>query len=287
MDNVALQNTLSGLQAQINEQRAQYTALQQEHQQLLRDSKNRTTLLESKQAPWELHQQLSDAIAPHLQLEPMPQSDRKRLLAEYPQLDLPKAIKDDNGFGARAIASADNRKWLLTHVPQLQRDGLDLLRMSAAAWQRALCTEDPQLRGAQLLDALRDITTVAADNVQRLAQLQLKQTFETSGAKGAHSILDLGPETQDINFKDTNLLQHAHIEAMQELQQYNKSIDTAKQANKGKSGRGNQRFGNRNRGGGKGGYRGNRGGGRGSYNNNRNNYQAKNWRSKQDDQKDP
>ena len=137
--------------------------------------------------------------------------------------------------------------------------------------------DGPQ-RDIFLLQALQDITLISVDNAQRIAKLQLRQTFEGSNAKNAQSIMDFKPDSDNvsINPKDNNILQQAHIEAIQELQRFNKSIDAAKPKQKQQGKPFQRRAGNygngrgRGYGGGRGrgnGYGGGRGRGK-SYNNN-------------------
>ena len=120
---------------------------------------------------------------------------------------------------------------------------------------------------------------IGVDNAQRLARTQLRQTFEATGAKGAYALLDFGPDSQDLDEKDHNLFQPAHVHALQELKKYNTAIDASKPKTKPTQRNYGQRtFGNRGRGRGGGfGGRGNfggrgyggRGGSRGSFGYNR------------------
>ena len=136
--------------------------------------------------------------------------------------------------------------------------------------------------------SLRDALTVASDNLQRNAQLQLQQTFELAKCKGAYAMLNLEAKTNDLDYEDANLLQQPHVEALQELRRYGKAMDDAigkrtgnsqsKNARKGNSsnfrgGGGHGRFRGNNRGNNGGGWR-NTGGSRGGWsqtNDNRNN----------------
>ena len=179
----------------------------------------------------ELHPNVKDAIPPHLQCEPMEREQRKRLLKPYPKLkQLPKPIKDRNGLGARAIASKEDKKWIVTHLPALQRDALEVARVSLAAWDAYLRTGGNE----QLLEAIKNVTALATDNAQRIAQLQLQQTFEASGAKGAYSIMQLTPDSSELDFSEHTLFQQAHIEALQDLKKYTSTIDQAKRNDKPK-----------------------------------------------------
>jgi hypothetical protein len=271
LDNNDLQAQLQHLKAQI--------AHQQQQMQALADKQQATT---SKDRV-DLHDDIKAAIAPHLQQSPLEDTDRKKVLSRYPKSDaFPKPIKDDNGLAGRAIPQTE-KKWVCNHLPSAQKDALDILRVAATGWQAALATPD---NGPAQLDTLftvvRDIVVLATDNAQRLARTQLKQTFELGGAKGAYSLMDLGPDSQALDERDYNILQQAHIESLQELKRYNKTVDEAKGNNNNKSGgrgKGRGGYGNgggwRSRGGGKGrgGY-GNGGGWRsgGSYNNNNSGY---------------
>lgn len=242
----------------------------------------------------DLAQNVRESFAPHLQLKPVEQAARKLVVKRYPKpSDFPKPIEDHNGLGARAINNKEDKKWLLTYLPKFQRDALDVLRMATAAWQTALGAQSAEQQAQQLLTAIKDIACIAGDNAQRLAQTQLKQTFEASGARGAYTIMDLSADSAEVDYADHSLFQQAHIEALQDLKKFNSSIDSAKKNEQpkqhekpkynhqhhnrygggrghgGRFGQGNGRFGNRpnfNNGGGN--YQG---GGRGRGHNNGNN----------------
>ena len=175
----------------------------------------------------QLHQDIIACIPGHLQQVCMDASQRKQIMRAYPKStpDLPKIIKDDNGLGAKAISDATSRKWLTSLVPTFQRDNLDVARVAAAGLQLSFDFDgDSAARVQHLHGTLRDVLVLACDNAQKLAETQLKLTFEAAGAKGAYSLMDLSPTTQDLDFSDGNLLQQSHIEAIQELRKFNASF---------------------------------------------------------------
>ena len=193
----------------------------------------------------ELAQPIRESFAPHLQIKPLTQAERNAVVKRYPKPgQLPKPITDENGLGARAITGASDKKWLLTNIPQFQRDAIDVLRMATSAWQSALTARSAEEQAKILLSAITDITGIAGDNAQKLAQAQLKTTFEAGGAKGAYTIMDLAGDSAEIDFNEHSLFQQAHIEALQDLKKYNLSIDGAKKDTpaKGQAGSNRPRF---------------------------------------------
>jgi hypothetical protein len=221
------------------------------------------------------------ALPTHLQLKPMEDAERKGLLRPYAKfVELPSVIKDANGLGARALGNSADKKWIVSHVPGFQSDTLDIIRIAAGTWHSAVTEQrDPAATLGLYEQAIKDILLIGADNAQRLARTQLRQTFEANGAKGAYALLDLGPDSQDLDEKDSNLFQPAHVHALQELKKYNTAIDASKPKTKPtQRNNGLRTFGNRGRGRGGGfGGRGNfggrgygsRGGSRGSFGSNR------------------
>ena len=225
-----MQQDRENMLQQQQQQQARYNALADAHALLQKQQADRSAIRESKQVPIALPPEVQGCVPPHLQLESLEAPQRKQVITSYVQHDLPKHIRDENGLASRAITSSENRKWVVTHLPQLQRDALDVLRISTAAWVQATNMPNGPQRDMFLFQALQDITLISVDNAQRIAKLQLKQTFEGSNAKNAQSIMDFKPDSDNvsINPKDNNILQQAHIEAIQELQRFNKSIDAAK-----------------------------------------------------------
>jgi hypothetical protein len=227
-----------------------------------------------------LHQTISDSIAPHLQSEPMDESQRKAVVNRHLKLDdLPKPIRDANGLGTRALGNTADKKWITNHLPGLQADALDVVRIAAATWHLGLTSDlSPEARRQLYEDSIKDILVVAMDNAQKMARTQLKQAFEAAGAKGAYALLDFSPDSQDLEPGDTNLFQPAHVHALQELRKYNATIDSAKKSDKPKfSKRGGggrptfdrnqyRNFGGRGNHGGRGNF--GRGGSRGQFSNN-------------------
>ena len=212
---------------------------------------------------------IRDIISPHLQLKGLDNSDRKKVVGAYPQPDnFPSAITDGNGLASKAITNATDRKWIITHLPGLQKDDLDVARIAAAALQRCRSMQ-PQQSYDFLVAALRDVLAIACDNATKNASLQLKQTFEAADAKGAYSLLDLSPGSDDLDAKDTNILQQAHVEAFQELRKFGASIRKNDRGPSGPNGGRNGRGNSGNHGGG-------RGRGRGGYNN-RSDYNNNRW----------
>jgi hypothetical protein len=259
--------TLQNLQQQINVLQQANAALQQK-QELQRNG-------------LELHQHVKERFAAHLQhkqiLEP---AERKRTLSAYPKSnDLPSALIDSNGLAAKAVGDGQARKWALTQLPALQRETLDILRVAATGLHMGLAMQNQQQASAEqcahhLSSVLEDVIKLACDNAQRLAKTQLETIFEAAKAKGAYALLCTDPDEEgcDVDEKNDNILQAAHVDAMAEIKKYNKSVEVPKQNNRNGGGRGGN-------GGGRGGGNGWRRRGRGGNNNfrgNNNNYRGNN-----------
>lgn len=228
MENVQLQQILEGMQQRIQQQELQLQHVRSQHDQ---HQAQLCALASKKQGnEFDLHDDVQGAFPPHLQIEPMERDKRKLIVKSYPKAtkSFPKPVKDNNGLAARAISSKDDKKWLLERLPAIQGDALDVLRIATSAWHSYLCTGSNE----KLFEAIKDITSIAADNAQRLAQLQLKETFAASGAKGSYSIMDLSPDSTELDTTEHSLFQQAHIEALQDLKKFTKSVDTIKKPDK-------------------------------------------------------
>ena len=230
----------------------------------------------------DLRPEILDALPQHLQLQPLAADVRRRIMAQYPKASqLAKPLRDDNGLASGALGEHHkDRKWILNHLPQYQRENLDVLRAATTGWQRALEIGGPEERADFLLAVVRDVAVLTADNCAKLADVQLRTVFEAAGAKGALSFLNLKPadpadvqdKQPDIDIYDNNIIQQAHIEAMSDLRTFTNKLKP--QGSGGRGARGGGRGGGRGyggRGSGKGGwrdysnnYRGN-GGGKGGW----------------------
>jgi hypothetical protein len=205
MNNGELQQQLEIMRQHMEQQAAQLATLLQ--QQAHRDNAN------DPDQELELLPQIAAIIPPHLQLAPGDAAERKRILRSYPKVALPKCIKDNNGLAAHAIGpDANIKKSVTERAPAHQREHLDVVRVAAAAWQHAWSLRETNPAGAaeMLVGGMRDIIALACDSAQRSAQQQLKQTLEAAGQSSAYAMLDLTAETMQIDFEDTNVLQHAH-----------------------------------------------------------------------------
>jgi hypothetical protein len=243
------------LGAALQAMQQQLDVLQRQNVELKREQERRTGALE-------LHEEILALFPAHIQVDPMDATDRKRLLSKYAKCDqLPGHLKDDNGLAGKAMGDGAHRKWALTHMQTIQKDALDLLRVSAVGLQGALELPDSNARSAHLMGALRDVCALSCDNAQRMARTQLDHVFETANAKGARSLLDFTANGDDLDTRDTNIIQQAHIDAMQDIRKFHTSV-TANRKQQG-NGKGRQLRARGGRGGYQGGY-GNRGfGGRG------------------------
>ena len=219
----------------------------------------------------DLHEHVKQCFAAHLQHKQiLAPAERKRALSAYPKSsDLPSALVDSNGLAAKAVGDGQARKWALTQLPALQRETLDILRVAATGLHMGLAMQNQQQPSAEqcvhhLVSVLEDVIKLTCDNAQRLAKTQLETIFEAAKAKGAYALLETDPGEQscDIDEKNDNILQAAHVDAMAEIKKYNKSVEVSKPNNRNGGGRG----------GGRGGNNGWRGRGRGGNNNRRGNY---------------
>jgi hypothetical protein len=226
----------------------------------------------------DLCDEVKELFVAHLQFKQMDAAERKRTLNAYPKSgDLPSALTDSNGLAAKAVGDGQARKLVLTQLPALQRESLDALRVAATGLHMGLQMQNapPEQRVAHLQSVLADVVKIICDNAQRVAKTQLEAVFDAAKAKGAYALLQIDPteESCDIDEKNDNILQSAHVDAMAEIKKYNRSVETTKPKFPGR-GRGGGRGGNgsgwRGRGG-RGGnnWRGGRGNFRGgNYNNN-------------------
>ena len=101
------------LEQVIHNMQAQLNALQQRNEQMQRE-------IQTAPKTVELCNEVRDAIASHLQLQPLEAAKRKRILSRYPKSDqLPRAITDDNGLAAKAISDPGGRRAVTQESPQL------------------------------------------------------------------------------------------------------------------------------------------------------------------------
>lgn len=260
-----LQQQLHAQQQQLAQQQAQFQQqLQARDQQQQQREQQQQQARDERDKDRELH--LSDDVradfVPHLQLDSIEASERKKILRKYPKSDdLPQQLRDDSGIAAKALGDNKDKRWLITELPKYQKDAIDVLRIAATARVQA-ATYGPD-QGPQaiefLLDCLRDITIISCDNAQRFAETQIKGVFDSTDAKGALTLVKTnldGPDC-DIDPKEHTILQQAHLDAITELRKFSSQL-----------GRGNSNGGGRGKGnghGGKGGWQRNfgRGGGKG------------------------
>ena len=258
-----LQQQQQQLQQQIQQQQLQHAM---ELQRLRKDQRDKPDRQDRRIA---LTDEVAAAVSPHLQCKPLEPAERRSLLSEYPKPDqLPAPITDANGLASKTLSDTAQRKLALTILPQLQRDALDVGRVAAAAWEHSLSLADSDDKAEYLLQAIQDILGLSIDNAQRMAKTQLELTFDSVGAKGAYSLLNLEPNTQDIDFRDPSLLQQAHVDCIKDIRSFNGSLEAAKKAANARNvGQKDNRGGNRNDNG--------RGRGRNRYRGGRD---SKNWR---------
>jgi hypothetical protein len=201
---------------------------------------------------------LGDAIGaivtPHLQLAATDMAERKRILGAYPKIsDFPECIKDENGMAARAISDTEQRKWVTERLPAIQKDHLEVARVAAATWELASMSTDMESRMHLFDRGIKDIISLSINSAQRSAEAQLKQSFKGAGAEGSYSLLDLSPDTRQLDLGDNNIFQQAHLDAMAELRKFKQSIDANKKSDAhGKGNGGGRGAGGKGRGGGKG-----------------------------------
>ena len=250
MNDEQLQSILQSMQAQLVSQAAELHALRAN-----RDGTAARPLLV-------LGDTISAIVAPHLQLSATDAAERKRILGQYPKIsEFPECIKDENGMAARAISDTEQRKWVTERLPAIQKDHLEVARVAAATWELASMCDNNEGR-MQLFDrGIKDIIALSINSAQRSAEAQLKQSFKGAGADGSYSLLDLSPDTRQLDLGDTNIFQQAHLDAMAELRKFKQSIDANKKSDTQKPGGGRG-----------GGSRGGKGGYQNTYNNNRGGY---------------
>ena len=224
----------------------------------------------------ELDEDIACCIPPHLQLAPPDPKERRKIISKYPNVHIPKSIKDENGLAAQAIGSNGKdciniKKWVTERYPATRREHLEVVRVAAGAWQRAgqLKQADPAAAFDLMVTALRDIIALSCESAQVAAKLQLKQVLEAAGQTSAFSLIDLSVNTVQIDFDNTNVLQQAHLDAFAELKTFRGAIEATrpkgqqhKPNHQGGGGGGYNNSGRGKGGGGKGG-KGGKGGGKG------------------------
>ena len=251
MNNGDMQQQFAQMCQQMEQQQAQLAALLQ--QQARRENAEPEQELE-------LLPQIAACIPPHLQLAPFEPAERKRILKRYAKIALPKCIKDDNGLAVHAIgADANIKKWVTERYPALQREHLDVVRIAAASWQHAcsLRDTDPAAAAETLVSGMRDVIALSCESAQRAAQQQLKQTLDAAGQSSAYAMLDLTADTTQIDFNDSNVLQHAHLDIFSDLKDFRGAIESARPKRTGPTASSGRGSGNQ-------GYQGGRGGGKGA-----------------------
>ncbi len=174
-------------------------------------------------------------------------------------------------MAARAISDTEQRKWVTERLPAIQKDHLEVARVAAATWELASMCQDVEGRFNLFDRGIKDIITLSINSAQRSAEAQLKQSFKGAGAEGSYSLLDLSPDTRQLDLGDTNIFQQAHLDAMAELRKFKQSIDANKKSDthnkpggRGGGGRG-----------GKGGYQNTYNSNRGGYNGGKGNFGGK------------
>ena len=190
---------------------------------------------------------IASVICPHLQARPMGADVRKRLLGRYPKSSaLPKPNRDENGLASKALGEDKERKWVLTSIPQYQKELLDVARIASTGWQQARSLPNSEGRAEFLESVLRDVLVITLDNCQKLAESQLKHVFKAAGAEGAFTFIN-GANGESINTDDHNIIQQAHVEAMSEYKIFAKELRpagfTGNRGGKGRGGRGGGRGG--------------------------------------------
>jgi hypothetical protein len=231
------------------------------------------TVAKNKGSYRDLSDEVRGAIAPHLQITPLEDFERKRMLSAYDKIqDGPKALKDDNGLATKAMGQSTAKKWLTKDLPLLQKEQLDVLRVAATTWDK--CIQLDKMGQAehaykQAMQALRDITLLSSDNACRMGRYQLQNVLEQANVKGAYGMLQLGSDSaadgSGLDVSDHNIIQHLHVEAIKELRQFSRDIEgnKAKQQPKNFQSRGWRGRGNGGRGSGAWRGRGNNWRGRG------------------------
>lgn len=255
----SLQQAMADMQQQISRQNATIASQQATNQELLRnqhqlnDAQRRRDRVKLK-----LREELANSIPPNLQCDSaLSESERKRIVGLSPEFeDFPESVKDSNTLAARAIPDGPARKWIISTLPKFQQEALDVLRVAAGALHRASDFTAPTDRIKFLEDRLLDILVLSADNAQRQAKLQLKDSFKAAGAEGAYSLMHFDSEEPDWDVTEHTIFQEAHVKAIKQFRAFSATLQQQTK-DKYKQGKFNRRGG----GGGYNQYR--RGGGRG------------------------
>ena len=187
----------------------------------------------------ELVDPVASAVPPHFQIAPLKQDERNQILKPFPKVKGLLPVSDINGLAAKGL-SADKKQWVTKDLVAQQRDNIDVVRVAGGAWQYAL---DPDIgleqRFNRMVEALRAVTILAADNAQKAAEKQLLACLEGVGAKGADSLLDRTPSSVEYDWNDHNIFQQCHLDAIGDYRRFASSVEAAgKKASGGGRGRG-------------------------------------------------
>ena len=215
ISNEFITQQLQALQAQVNLQNETIATLQRER-----------ALVTDK---LRLRAEVESLVPPHLQLEPLPEEDRKAILRKYPKVEqLPKAIGDTNGFATNGLPS-DKKNWITKDLVSMQRDSLDIVRVAVATLHQAYQTQPSEEAYKHIMQALASVVTLAADNAQRAADKQLKMCLEAAGAKGAEALLQRKPGDEcDIDMDNENIFHQGHVDAIKDYKRFASSVEKAR-----------------------------------------------------------
>lgn len=248
----------------------QINALQQ---QLAQQSNALSALLAEKQAKEQhatLHQEVEALVPPHLQLDPLEEDQRKKILRSFPKPDpakFPKAVTDNDGIATKH-ATADVKRFVTKDLVTAQRNCLDVARALSITLNKLVLARENGHGGPVVEEITRDISNVLMlnfDNAHKLAERQLQMCFEACDAKGALAMLNRSrSKPNDLEPTDNFIFQQAHVDVITEFKTFQREI-----SKNGGRGSGGGQYGGQNRGRGRGGFNRRRGRGRGGYSNSR------------------
>lgn len=209
-------------QEQVNQNLLQQIRDLQENQEKLNaEFSARTAILLEKIAsePIDLSENEKSFVPCHLALSPMSTADRNKIIRKFKRINgLPESLHDKNGLATIGITDNKSKNFITNVYPNMQKNGLDILRMSLALHHQI--SQDGAMSKDDLCEALQSIAQIAADNVQILAQKQTAMSLEARGVKGAEALIT----EMDINLSDNNIIQSCHVAAITELKKFQAAV---------------------------------------------------------------
>ena len=198
-------------QAKINQQLADRTSQLLETQKRLQNT------------PINLSEEQKAYLPCHLALPCLTTAERNSLLREVHRYNsMPQPTTDKNTFATVGITDSTKKQLITTIYPALQKNDLDLARMSLSL--ETTIQNDNEFPKDKISERLQAISRMAVDNAQRLALRQRQLSQSTRGVTGAEGLTTIA----EIDLADNNVIQVNMVTAIQELKKFTKTLTPAK-----------------------------------------------------------